>query len=76
MGTGDAVGVAADPVPAMQPDERLAGGAAVLQRQLEEPFSAFVHGRLAVNDAAVLASDVEASNGVIHVIDRVLLPNA
>ena len=29
---------------------------------------------VAVDDANVVAADVEASNGVIHVIDRVLLP--
>ncbi|MEL7466068.1 MAG: fasciclin domain-containing protein [Pseudomonadota bacterium] len=29
---------------------------------------------VAVNDANVIAADVEASNGVIHVIDKVLLP--
>ena len=27
-----------------------------------------------VNDATVVAADVEASNGVIHVIDKVILP--
>ena len=27
-----------------------------------------------VNDAMVVAADVDASNGVIHVIDTVLLP--
>lgn len=27
-----------------------------------------------VNDATVIAADVEASNGVIHVIDKVLMP--
>jgi transforming growth factor-beta-induced protein len=27
-----------------------------------------------VNDATVIAPDVEASNGVIHVIDKVLVP--
>ena len=31
-------------------------------------------GRLAVNDANVIVNDVEASNGIIHVIDQVLLP--
>jgi uncharacterized surface protein with fasciclin (FAS1) repeats len=36
--------------------------------------TALVRGRLRVNDARV-AADVKASNGVIHVIDRVLLPN-
>lgn len=33
-------------------------------------------GRLMVNDAAVISSDVQATNGVIHVIDRVILPPA
>ena len=28
-----------------------------------------------VNDATVVAVDVEASNGIIHVIDSVLLPS-
>ena len=32
------------------------------------------NGRLAVNGASVIASDIDASNGVVHVIDRVILP--
>ncbi|MHC5118630.1 MAG: fasciclin domain-containing protein, partial [Planctomycetota bacterium] len=32
------------------------------------------HGTVKVNDATVTQTDVEASNGVIHVIDTVLLP--
>lgn len=31
-------------------------------------------GRLMINGAGVVANDIEASNGVIHVIDRVLIP--
>lgn len=31
-------------------------------------------GRLQINDATVLKNDVPASNGVIHIIDTVLLP--
>lgn len=31
-------------------------------------------GRVKINDATVVTADVEASNGVIHVIDTVLLP--
>lgn len=31
-------------------------------------------GRLTINDANVVNSDIEASNGVIHVIDSVILP--
>jgi uncharacterized surface protein with fasciclin (FAS1) repeats len=33
-----------------------------------------VNGGVQVADAAVVLADVEASNGVIHVIDRVLIP--
>jgi uncharacterized surface protein with fasciclin (FAS1) repeats len=35
-----------------------------------------VNGGVTVNDAAVIQADVEAENGVIHVIDRVLIPAA
>lgn len=31
-------------------------------------------GRLRINDAAVTSTDIDAANGVIHVIDRVLVP--
>lgn len=32
-------------------------------------------GSLVVNDSNVINTDIEASNGVVHVIDRVLMPN-
>jgi len=32
-------------------------------------------GKVHINDATVVAADVDASNGVIHVIDTVILPN-
>jgi uncharacterized surface protein with fasciclin (FAS1) repeats len=35
-----------------------------------------VNGGVEVGDARVVTADIEASNGVIHVIDRVLLPAA
>ena len=35
-----------------------------------------VNGGVTVNDATVIQADVEAENGVIHVIDRVLIPAA
>ena len=35
-----------------------------------------VNGMVRVDDATVVAADVEASNGVIHVIDSVLIPSA
>ena len=33
-------------------------------------------GRLRINESAVVANDLEATNGVVHVIDEVLLPPA
>ena len=33
-------------------------------------------GGLTIDDAKVIAPDVEAANGVIHVIDTVLMPSA
>ncbi len=35
-----------------------------------------LNGGVQVGDASVVSADIEASNGVIHVIDRVLLPAA
>ena len=35
-----------------------------------------VNGAVTVNDAHVIQADIEADNGVIHVIDRVLIPAA
>ena len=34
-----------------------------------------VDGNVRINDATVVAADVATSNGVIHVIDTVILPN-
>jgi len=33
------------------------------------------NGAVTVNDAHVVKADIAASNGVIHVVDSVLLPN-
>ena len=32
------------------------------------------HGKVMINDATVVTPDITASNGVIHVIDKVILP--
>ena len=37
---------------------------------------AFADGKVKVNDSAIMAADIECSNGIIHVIDSVLLPPA
>jgi len=38
------------------------------------PLAIWATNDVMVNDARVVAADVEATNGVIHVIDKVLLP--
>jgi uncharacterized surface protein with fasciclin (FAS1) repeats len=44
---------------------------------LGQPISIKVEGdKVMVNDAQVIITDIEASNGVIHVIDTVILPPA
>lgn len=36
---------------------------------------AVADGKVRINDATVIAADVDASNGIIHVVDTVILPN-
>jgi uncharacterized surface protein with fasciclin (FAS1) repeats len=43
---------------------------------LREDIVVSVHNGIQVDAAHVLDGDVEASNGLIHVIDSVLLPGA
>ncbi|CAF3711658.1 unnamed protein product [Rotaria sp. Silwood1] len=45
--------------------ETLAGDFVTVTRQ---------NNQIKVNDATVIASDIVASNGIIHVIDKVLMP--
>jgi len=52
---------AADPVPAVRPDELLAGGAYTVQRQTTDPFSAFAHGRLRVSEMDTVATGLSPS---------------
>jgi uncharacterized surface protein with fasciclin (FAS1) repeats len=53
-------------------------GAAGLGETLADggPFTVSAHGDVVAGDAHVASTDIEASNGVIDVIDRVLLPAA
>lgn len=47
-GTGKTTEDVTDPPPPVQCAERVSGGAYTVQQQFDEPFSAFVHGRLGV----------------------------
>ena len=54
---------------------RAAVGAGVAETlQGQSVRIAIDEGRLTVDDATIVVTDVDATNGVIHVIDRVLLP--
>lgn len=55
--------------------EALAAGSAKTA-QGDKVKVAFSKGQVRVNDAALIDADLKASNGVIHVIDSVLLPPA
>ncbi|GEM_PF-208363 len=52
----------------------LSDGQKVKTRQYSDVMISIMDGTVKVNDATVIAPDVLASNGVAHVIDRVLLP--
>jgi ATP-dependent helicase/nuclease subunit B len=57
-----------DPVPAIQEDEVVAGGAYTVQRQITEPFSAFAHGRLRVSELDTVTTGLSPSQrgSLIH----------
>ena len=52
----------------------ISDGKEVTTAQGESVLFSFVDGVKKVNDATIIGRDVQASNGVIHVIDSVLLP--
>lgn len=64
---GDALGPAcADPPPGIGFDERLLGGATTVQRQVEDPFSAFACGRLGATELPLFEVGLSASSrGII-----------
>lgn len=61
IGTHDTEQASDDPVPAIQEDELVAGGAYTVQRQVTEPFSAFAHGRLRVSELDTVATGLSPS---------------
>ena len=59
---------AGDAAPPVGPDERISGGAYTVQRQHEEPFSAFVAGRLGVRplDPITIGLSASTRGSIIH----------
>jgi probable DNA repair protein len=59
---------APDPVPAVSRDEVVSGGANTIQRQVVEPFAAFVYGRLGVRALQTIGAGLSASlrGNLIH----------
>jgi len=68
LGARDTESPPTDPVPAVQPDEDVSGGAYTVQRQATEPFSAFAHGRLRVKELETVATGLSPSQrgSLIH----------
>jgi probable DNA repair protein len=60
--------VTADPVPPVTIEESVSGGAATIQRQLTEPFSAFAYGRLGVRPVPAITNGLPANirGSLIH----------
>lgn len=60
--------VASDPVPPVLDGESITGGASTINQQMQEPFSAFCHGRLAIRPLTGIASGLSASfrGSLIH----------
>jgi len=60
--------VTADPVPRVTIEESVSGGAATIQRQLTEPFSAFAYGRLGVRPVPAITNGLPANvrGSLIH----------
>ncbi len=67
-GSGTTARIAADPVPRVQPDERVLGGAYTVQRQVTDPFSAFACGRLGVSELPLMQPGLSAMLGgsIVH----------
>ncbi len=51
------------------------GGATVASLEGTELSIGLTDGRLTVDGAKIIATDIDASNGVVHVIDQVILPD-
>jgi hypothetical protein len=60
--------VTTDPVPPVTIEESVSGGAATIQRQMTEPFSAFAYGRLGVRPVPAITNGLPANirGSLIH----------
>lgn len=60
--------VAEDRIPPVSPGELISGGAATINRQLQEPFSAFAYGRLGIRSLPGITTGLAASlrGSLIH----------
>lgn len=55
--------------------DKLSDGQKITTLQGDELTVKIMNGKVMINGAEVLTADVEASNGVVHIIDSVLLPS-
>ncbi len=61
-------------IPFKLDSRELAGMSSVTTLAGTELSISFLNGRVLVDEAVVNSADIEVSNGIVHVIDRVLLP--
>ena len=61
-------------VPGTLTSKDLADGASIRTREGKRIHIRVVKGEIMVNEARVVRRDIKCSNGVIHMIDRVLIP--
>ncbi len=62
-------------VPSVALSSYLSDGQKIKTVQGDELTVDITDGVVSINDAKVVTADVQASNGVVHIIDAVLLPN-
>lgn len=61
-------------VPAAAPSSALSSGQQVTTLEGSPVTVTIENGVIKINDATVITPDIEAANGIIHVIDAVLIP--
>ena len=61
-------------VPGLAPSDALRAGQQVATLQGSPVTVTLEGGQIRINNAKVVVADIQASNGIIHVIDAVLIP--